>query len=94
MSHATRIAVAAFIVALCGMSDAASARGRLYPLTRCGPELGYLCPIRGYFNEIPFHYNVAIHPGCIKVLPVQTPNGIEHHRTIVCGAPERPMWWW
>ncbi len=41
MSHAVRIAiVAAFIAALGGISTEASARGRLYPVTRCGPDLG------------------------------------------------------
>ncbi len=40
MSHAVRIAiVAAFIAALGGISTEASARGRLYPVTRCGPDL-------------------------------------------------------
>jgi hypothetical protein len=95
MSHATKIAiVAAFVAALGGISNEASARGRLYPLTRCGPDLAYLCPIHGYFDGTPFHYNVAVYPGCIKVVPVETPNGIEHRRAIVCGAPERSMIWW
>ena len=95
MSHAIKIAiVAAFVAALGGMSNEASARGRLYPLTRCGPDLAYLCPIHGYFDQAPFHYNAAVYPGCIKVVPVETPNGIEHRRAIVCGAPERSMIWW
>jgi hypothetical protein len=47
MSHATKIAiVAAFIAALGGIWNAAAARGSLYPLTRCGPGLAYLCPIQ------------------------------------------------
>ena len=95
MSHATKIAiVAAFVAALGGISSEASARGGLYPVTRCGPDLAYLCPIRGYFDQPPFHYNVAVYPGCIKVVPVETPNGIKRQRAIVCGAPERPMVWW
>jgi hypothetical protein len=95
MSHATRIAfVAAFVAALGSISSEASARERLYPLTRCGPELAYLCPIHGYFDQAPFQYKLAIYPGCIKVVPVQTPSGIEHRRAIVCGAPERSMVWW
>jgi hypothetical protein len=95
MSQATKIAiVAAFVAALGGISSEASARGRLYPLTRCGPDLAYLCPIHGYFDQAPFHYNVALYPGCIKVVPVETPHGIEHRRAIVCGAPERTMIWW
>jgi hypothetical protein len=95
MSHATRIAiVAAFVAALGGISSEATARGRLYPLTRCGPDLAHLCPIHGYFDQTPFHYNLAIHPGCIKVVPVETPRGIERRRVLVCGAPERAMVWW
>jgi hypothetical protein len=95
MSHATKIAiVAAFVAALGGISNEASARGRLYPLTRCGPDLAYLCPIHCYFDQPPFHYNLAIYPGCIKVVPVETPYGIERRRVLVCGAPERTMVWW
>ncbi|KRR03212.1 hypothetical protein CQ10_09655 [Bradyrhizobium valentinum] len=94
MSHAIKIAVFSTIVAvLGGLSDEASARG-LYPLTRCGPDLAYLCPIHGYFSQPPFHYNLAIHPGCIKMVSVETPAGIERRRAIVCGAPERPMVYW
>jgi hypothetical protein len=86
MSHAVKIAIAAaFVAALGGISSEASARGRLYPLTRCGPDLAYLCPIHGYFDQAPFHYSLAIYPGCIKTVPVETPHGIEHRRTVVCG---------
>jgi hypothetical protein len=94
MTHVTRIAVAAILVALSGMSSTASAHGRLYPLTRCGPDLAYLCRIHGYFDSPPFHYNLAIYPGCIKTVAVQTPYGVERRRTVVCGAPERSMVWW
>jgi hypothetical protein len=95
MSYSVRIAIfAAFVAALGGMSSEASARGRLYPLTRCGPDLAYLCPIHGYFDRVPFHYDLAIHPGCIKYVAVETPNGVERRRTLVCGAPERTMIWW
>jgi hypothetical protein len=88
MAHVTKIAiVAAFVAALSGHSNEAWARGRLYPLTRCGPDLAYLCPIHGYFDQPPFHYNLAIYPGCIKVAPVETPHGIERRRVIVCGPP-------
>jgi hypothetical protein len=86
MSHTAKIAtVAAIITVLSGISNEASARGRLYPLTRCGPDLAYLCPIHGYFDQVPFHYSLAIYPGCIKVVPVETPNGIERRRVLVCG---------
>jgi hypothetical protein len=95
MSYFTKIAAIAIVAALGGISNAASAHGRLYPLTRCGPDLAYLCRIHGYFDSPPFHYNLAVYPGCIKVLPVQTPYGVQRQRTIVCGAPERTMiWWW
>jgi hypothetical protein len=95
MSHITKIAVAAVVAVLAGLSSPASAHGRLYPLTRCGPDLAYLCPIHGYFDSAPFHYNLAIYPGCIKMARVETPNGIERRRVLVCGAPERAMvWWW
>jgi hypothetical protein len=94
MSYPPKIAIAAFVVGLFGMSDAASAHGRLYPLTRCGPDLAYLCRIHGYFDPPPFHYNLAIYPGCIQTIRVETPYGVERRRTIVCGAPERTMIWW
>ena len=95
MSQVGRFAIAAIAVALVGMSSA-EARGR-YPLTRCGPDLGYLCRIHGYFDQPPFHYNLAIYPGCIKTVAVETPNGVRRERAVVCGAPDRPMvwgWWW
>jgi hypothetical protein len=86
MSHTAKIAtVAAIVTVLSGISNEASARGRLYPLTRCGPDLTYLCPIHGYFDQIPFHYSLAIYPGCVKVVPVETPHGIERRRVLVCG---------
>lgn len=86
MSHATRIAiVTAFVAVLGGVSSEASARGGLYPLTRCGPDLAYLCPIHGYFDSAPFHYSLAVYPGCIKTIRVETPNGIKRQRAIVCG---------
>lgn len=95
MSYSVRFAIfVAIVAAFGGMSGEASARGRLYPLTRCGPDLAYLCPIHGAFDQVPFHYNLAIHPGCIKVVTVETPNGIERRRAIVCGAPDREMIWW
>jgi hypothetical protein len=86
MPQVSKIAIFSFvIVALAAMSETASARGGLYPVTRCGPDLAYLCPLRGYFDLPPFHYNLAIYPGCIKVLPVRTSHGIERRRVLVCG---------
>ena len=76
MAQLTRIAiVAAFVAALAGHSNEASARSRLYPLTRCGPDLSDLCPIHGYFDLAPFHYNLAVYPGCIRRARVETPDG-------------------
>jgi hypothetical protein len=96
MSLITKIAIVAGFVAALSVSEEASARSRLYPVTRCGPGLAYLCPIHGYFDAPPFHYSLAVYPGCIKVVPVQTPNGIEHRRAIVCGAeqPNQGLAWW
>lgn len=97
MPHISKVAFAAAVVTIaisCVPSVASARHGRQFPLTRCGPELAYLCPIHGYFDQPPFHYNLAIYPGCIKVVSVETPNGIERRRTLVCGAPERPMVWW
>lgn len=95
MSNFAKITIfVAFVATLGGISSEASARGRLFPLTRCGPDLAYLCPIHGYFDQAPFHYHLAIYPGCIKVVPIETPNGIVRRRALVCGAPERQMVWW
>ncbi len=96
MSHTARVAIAAAFVAVLGAipNEASAARERLYPLTRCGPDLAYLCPIHGYFDQPPFHYKLAIYPGCIKTVPVETPYGIERRRVVVCGAPSRAMIWW
>jgi hypothetical protein len=94
MSRASKIAISVIVAALAGMSGPASARGGLYPLTRCGPDLAYFCPIHGYFDRVPFHYHLAIYPGCIKTAPVETPHGIERRHVLVCGAPERSMVWW
>lgn len=87
MSHATKIAIVAGFVAAVGASNAALARPGLHahPLTRCGPGLTYLCPIHGYFDLAPFRYGLAIYPGCIKMVPVETPYGIERRPAIVCG---------
>lgn len=85
MPRATWIASLAAIAVICGLSNAASARGRPYPLTRCGPDLAYLCPIHGYFDMTPFHYNLAIYPGCIRPVAVETPRGTGRRLAMVCG---------
>jgi hypothetical protein len=94
MSQTTKVAVAAIVAVLAGISTPTSARGRLYPLTRCGPDLAYLCRLHGSFDAAPYHYHLAVYPGCIKTARVETPYGIERRRVIVCGAPERQMLWW
>ena len=78
------------IVALIGMAWGstlidASARGRLFPMTRCGPDLAYLCPIHGYFDGPPFKYSAAIYPGCIQMQRVETPYGYRRRAVLVCG---------
>jgi hypothetical protein len=95
MPHVLKIALAATIWMLAGLLSPASAHGRLYPLTRCGPDLAFLCPLHGSFDGAPFHYSTAIYPGCIRTVTVETPNGLVRRKTIVCGAPDREMiWWW
>ncbi|CCD95016.1 conserved hypothetical protein [Bradyrhizobium sp. ORS 375] len=74
------------------MSGPASAR-RLYPLTECGADLSRLCRLHGAFESTPFHYNLAIYPGCIRRVAVETPRGVTYRNVVVCGAPERPMVW-
>lgn len=86
MSQAIRIALAfCFFTVTASASSEASARGRLFPLTRCGPGLDQLCPIHGYFDLAPFQYSLAIYPGCIKTVRVDTPYGIRRQRIVVCG---------
>ena len=68
-----------------GVLLAGGAGERLFPLTRCGPDLAYLCPIHGYFDLAPFQYSLAIYPGCIKSVRVDTPHGVERRLAVVCG---------
>jgi hypothetical protein len=93
MSHLAKLTVGFLIVVFAGTVSPASARGGLYPLTRCGPDLAYLCRIHGYFDTPPFHYKLAIYPGCIQTAAVETADGIVRRRVVVCGAPDRPMVW-
>jgi hypothetical protein len=87
MSYASKIALVAALVgiALGSTLTDASARGRLFPVTLCGPSLAYLCPIHGYFDQPPFKYNVAIYPGCIQMQRVETPHGYRRLPVLVCG---------
>jgi hypothetical protein len=88
MSQARKISfIAAVAAAVLGsMISDASANRRLYPLTSCGPQLEYLCPIHGYFDAPPFHYNLAIYPGCLQVRIVETPYGLQRRHVLVCGT--------
>jgi hypothetical protein len=90
----TIVAIMVAVFASIGTANQASARSSLYPLTRCGPDLAYLCRIHGYFDDAPFHYNLAIYPGCIKRVAFETPHGVRYRRAVVCGAPPRTMVWW
>jgi hypothetical protein len=87
MLQILRVTFAAMVLAIAvgGLPSTASARHRLYPLTRCGPDLAYLCPIHGYFDSAPFHYNLAIYPGCIRMELVETPSGLRRRPVLVCG---------
>jgi hypothetical protein len=73
------------VVLLGGTLSEVSARLRLYPLTQCGPDLAYVCPIHGYFDSVPFHYNLAIYPGCLRRERIETPRGIRRRLILVCG---------
>jgi hypothetical protein len=94
MPHTTKIALAAVVALFAGLSKPAEARGRHYPLTRCGPDLASLCPIHGYFDSAPFHYHAAVYPGCVKVAAVETPYGVRRQPVLVCDVVQRPMIWW
>ena len=87
MSQISKVAFAAAAVAVAALSlpSDAAAHGRLYPLTRCGPDLAFLCPIHGYYDAPPFHYNLATYPGCIQTQIVDTPDGPRRRRVLVCG---------
>ncbi|MGJ5203849.1 hypothetical protein [Bradyrhizobium sp. HKCCYLR20261] len=93
MSTVVRIAALALAsIVVAGLPEPGAARG-LYPLTECGPDLSQLCRLSGTFEATPFHYNLAIYPGCIRRVAVRTPRGVQVRRVVVCGAPDRPMVW-
>jgi hypothetical protein len=68
-----------------GSTAAQASRKGLYPVTLCGPGLAYFCRLHGFFDGAPFRYNLAIYPGCIKWVRVETPYGWRRQRVIVCG---------
>jgi hypothetical protein len=83
----TKLAV--FIVAVSTVCfanlDTAAAKVRHPRLTFCGSTYDGLCHLSGFFDLAPFRYNLAIYPGCIKWMRVETPHGIERRRVVVCG---------
>jgi len=84
MSYAFRIILAAALASLF-MATGASARSK-FPLVQCGPGLAYLCKLHGYFTDPPFHYDLAIYPGCLKRERIQTPHGVRYADVLVCGT--------
>lgn len=86
MSPAIPVLMSALAILLSSSADAsASMRRSLFPLTRCGPDLQSLCPIHGFFDQVPFRYSLAIYPGCIKWAKIVTPHGVRRQRIVVCG---------
>jgi hypothetical protein len=87
MSSVSKIALVAALVgtALGSTLTEASARGRRFPMTLCGPDLAFLCPIHGYFDQPPFQYSLAVYPGCIQMQRVETPYGYRRRPVLVCG---------
>lgn len=94
MSNIAKIVITIVVSALLGTANCWSAHARPYPLTRCGPDLGYFCHLHGAFDGPPFRYNLAIHPDCIRVVRIRTRYGIERRRVLVCRTPDRAMVWW
>jgi hypothetical protein len=90
-----RSALIAVATGLClaSLPAYASKRHAPYPVTLCGPDFAYLCRLHGSFDDAPFHYNLAIHPGCIKTVG-NGRRGAGRAFEIVCGAPPRQMIWW
>jgi hypothetical protein len=85
------LAIAGF-VATAAAPASASSHYRPYPLVKCGPDSAYLCKLRGSFADTPFHYNLAIYPGCLK--PVRSGRrGGGWDLVVVCGSPDRQMIW-
>ncbi|RYH32939.1 MAG: hypothetical protein EON54_20640 [Alcaligenaceae bacterium] len=86
MPHAKNIAtIGALLFAVFGTSNEATAQRRMGPVTQCGPDRAYLCPVKGFFDLAPFNYNLAIYPGCIKTQRVETSDGWKWRRVLVCG---------
>lgn len=85
-------AAAASFVALTAPASA-SAHHRPFPLVMCGPQSAYLCKLHGSFADAPFHYNLAIYPGCIRAANSGR-RGAGREWVVVCGSADRQMVWW
>lgn len=77
--------IGALLLATFGVSNEAEAKRRLAPVAQCGPDMAYLCPVKGFFDLAPFAYNLAIYPGCIRTERVHTPNGWKRRHVLICG---------
>lgn len=77
--------IGALLLATCGASNEAAAQRRGAPMAQCGPDMAYLCPVKGSFDLAPFVYNLAIYPGCIRTERVHTPNGWKRRHVLICG---------
>ena len=82
-----KISMAAATIALLASPAEARKHARWgnFPLIQCGPELNELCPIKGFFDDAPFRYHLAIYPGCIRTIRHRTPSGIRYERVLICG---------
>jgi len=94
MSIVARTVIVTIISVFVGLSDSPRADARPYSLTRCGPNLAYLCRLHGYFDSQPFHYNLALYPGCFRTVTVRTHLGRERRRELICGTQDRPQIRW
>lgn len=79
------LAIVAVVAVSAAASDAQARSPRNFPLTLCGPDLAYLCPMNGYFNLTPFRYSLAVYPGCLQRQRVETPTGVRSRLVLVCG---------
>lgn len=94
MSIATKAFLLALTSVFFGLGVSSSADARPYPLTPCGPHLAYLCSLRGSFETRPFHYDLAIYPGCIRSINIRTRSGVQRRYELICGTWDRPQVQW
>ena len=94
MSIGVKVFLSVIISVFFGLGVSSSADARPYPLTPCGPDLAYLCPLHGSFETRPFHYDLAIYPGCIRSVYVRTRSGVKRRHELVCGSWDRQQIQW